>query len=90
MELRNLGQTNITKINGLVKELKKENPAIIQRVFDEKDEPDKIVRRLNELEIKLDTVLDKISFIFGDYFLLEGKFISLTKGLEGGQSVSFL
>ena len=84
MEIRNLSETDVPKIEGLVKELKKTNPAIQQRIFDEVDEPNDVLRRLNELEDKIDTILTKLKFIFGDCYLLEGRFISMTKGHQGG------
>ena len=78
MEIRYLGENDVLKVEGLIKELKRENPAIKQRIFDEKDQPDDILRRLDELEDKIDTILTKIKFIFGDCYLLEGRFISMT------------
>jgi len=57
MEIRNLGENDVLKVDGLIKELKRENPAIKQRIFDEKDQLDDILRRLGDLENQMDCLI---------------------------------
>lgn len=81
MEIRNLSDVNVEQIEGLIRELQQDNPAIRTRVFDQtKEQEDKLNQRLDDIEEKVDSLAAKIDHVFGDHFLLDGRFQSLTEG----------
>ncbi len=69
MDINNLNQEQIDELEKLAKHFKELNPNISTKVYSQED-----MDKLTRIEEKLDLLNNKIEFIFGSYFLLNGKF----------------
>jgi len=83
----NLTEPNVDELKKKLEELKKDNPDLGYRFFEQKDEiaPDRQEITLNNVMNKLEDIERQLNYIFGEHFLVDGKwsFIKLNN-LKGG------
>jgi len=69
----NLTESNVEELKEKLEELKKVNPDLGYRFHPQKEDSDKERNYLLEIIDKLDAIDMKLNYIFGDHFLVDGK-----------------
>lgn len=77
-EIRNLTDANVSELEEKLDELQKENPDIEYRFFRQDDPKETLTEsevkaRLDEINAKLGTLIDRFNLVFGNHFLIDGR-----------------
>lgn len=79
MLIKNVYEEDVKQLELLVKEMRQKNPNITYEIFRDvntKNDID-VKAKLDILEEKLNNLNQKLNHIFGEYILLQGRFVKI-------------